>query len=567
MNRAEQRGIRALLHDYRTYAGAGLWLALGVILLAAVAEGFGLLMIVPLASVAIGEDSARIGQFAPWLANIAPGQRFIIALALFVGAMAARSALLYARDVLTSRLQTGYERSLKLRAAATLAARGWSFASKVGQAGMQSLLLSDVPRSTLAMQYAQQFVVALTMLLVQLTLTSILSPALTLVAVAILAVGGIAATRWFRRGVLSGIAIQESASESAESGFRLHAGLKAALAQGTVGPFLAEYGRTLDAAGSQVVRFTRDYSSAQQLAALGAALTAALLLFIGVRVLHLPFPVLIAALILFARMSNPAQQLQQAAQNIAAMAPSFAAIERRLGGLVAGEPAPSFDAPLKWAELRLEAAGFEHQLGLGLKRTSLTVKPGEWLGLAGPSGAGKTTLLDLVAGLLEPTAGQVSVDGAGLQDRELERWRAGLGYVGQEGSVFNDSVRANLLAEGATASDEELWAALDAVGLSQRIRAFAGALDESVGDRGSQLSGGERQRLVIARALLRKPSLLILDEATAALDAESEAALLHRLRSLKPRPAALIVAHRESTLGHCDSVLRIRHGKLEKRGG
>jgi len=148
----------------------------------------------------------------------------------------------------------------------------------------------------------------------------------------------------------------------------------------------------------------------------------------------------------------------------------------------------------------------------------------------------------------------------------LERWRAGLAYVGQEGSVFNDSVRGNLLAEGAVADDEALWDALGLVGLADRIRAFPAGLDESVGDRGSQLSGGERQRLVIARALLRKPSLLILDEATAALDAASEGALLERLRSIEPRPAALVVAHRDSTLAYCDSTLHIRHGALEKSG-
>jgi len=104
------------------------------------------------------------------------------------------------------------------------------------------------------------------------------------------------------------------------------------------------------------------------------------------------------------------------------------------------------------------------------------------------------------------------------------------------------------------------------VGLADRIRAFAHGIDESVGDRGSQLSGGERQRLVLARALLRRPSLLILDEATAALDASSEADVLHRLRSLDPRPAALVVAHRDSSLESCDSIVSIQHGIVEKSG-
>jgi len=146
----------------------------------------------------------------------------------------------------------------------------------------------------------------------------------------------------------------------------------------------------------------------------------------------------------------------------------------------------------------------------------------------------------------------------------LERWRAGLVYVGQEASVFDNRVRANLLAEGAEASDDLLWQALAIVGLAERVRTMPAGLDEQVGDRGSQLSGGERQRLVLARALLRRPSLLILDEATAALDADSEATLIDRLKAQVPRAAAIVVAHRESTLRHCDSVITIQHGAVTR---
>jgi len=123
-----------------------------------------------------------------------------------------------------------------------------------------------------------------------------------------------------------------------------------------------------------------------------------------------------------------------------------------------------------------------------------------------------------------------------------------------------------LLAEGARADNVDLWQALETVGLAERVRAFPNGINESVGDRGSLLSGGERQRLVLARALLRHPSLLILDEATAALDPEGEAALMERLKDLKPRPAALVVAHRDSTLRHCDSVISIQHKVVRSAG-
>jgi ATP-binding cassette subfamily C protein len=211
----------------------------------------------------------------------------------------------------------------------------------------------------------------------------------------------------------------------------------------------------------------------------------------------------------------------------------------------------------------LEGVGYEHQPGLGISNATVMVERGRWIGISGASGAGKTTLVDLVAGLLAPEKGTMRVDGRLLVGEVRERWRSTIAYVGQEGNVFSDSVRGNLLAEGAEADEVDLWQALETVALGQRVRAFPSGLNENVGDRGSQLSGGERQRLVIARALLRRPSLLILDEATSALDFDSEAELIERLKAMQPRPAALVVAHRESTLGHCDSVMSIQHGVVE----
>jgi ATP-binding cassette subfamily C protein len=558
---ADPSGIAALIKDYRNYAGARLYLSLALMLLGALAEGFGLLMIVPLASIAVGAGGSA-ERFAPWLKTVSPDQRFLLTLLVFLGAMAARSALLFARDVEAARQIEGYDASLKLRCAAALAARGWSFAAGVGQARMQSMLLTDVPRAGSGIGALQQIGIFGAMLLVQLALTVLLAPVLTAIAVVFLVAGAMLSRGWVRRSSRRGMSIVHGLGESAESGFRLHSGLKAALAQGTVAAFLREYRFSLAAARDQIVDQVRDFSATRQLGGLAAAIAAALLLFVGVRVLALPFPVLIASLVLFARMAAPAQAVQQFVQQLANTAPAFAALERQLGPLPHPQAEGSDLQPLDWRELRLDRTTFEHQPGLGVTDTSVVVERGSWVAIVGPSGAGKTTLIDLAAGLLEPQAGRVTVDGRPLAGDTLDRWRRGLAYAGQEGGLFNDSVRGNLLAEGAAARDDALWEALETVGLAERVRAFPHRLDQSVGDRGSQLSGGERQRLVLARALLRRPTLLMLDEATAALDAEAEGILLGRLKALQPRPAALVVAHRESTLAYCDSRVAIQHGRV-----
>ena len=556
--------IAALLQDYRRFAGARLWLALALMLLGAFAEGFGILMLVPLATIAIGaQASSRLAGLGEWL----PGdQRFLLILTLFIGAMGARSLLLYWRERELARLQAGYEASLRLRSAATLARRGWDFASTIGQAGMQALLLTDVPRAALAVGQAQLFATALILLAVQLLLVLLLSLQLAAIALVILVLGYLLASRFTHRSVASGIALTERSEHSTGSGFRLHAGLKAALAQGTARQFLAEYRTSLANQAAEAIRFAGDLASARQMAAFGAAVAAAVILFVGVRLLDLPFAILVPTLVLLARMVAPAQMLQHSAQYVGAYSAAFAAVVGRLGPLEEWQARESATSPLDWTELRLERASYRHPSGLGLSGASLTVRRGEWIGISGASGAGKTTLVDLVAGLLAPTSGRVLVDGRELEPTALEGWRAGLAYVGQEGSVFDDSIRGNLLADGVEADEPVLWQALAAVGLADRIRALDAGLDELVGDRGSRLSGGERQRLAIARGLLRSPSLLILDEATAALDGASESALLGRLRAIEPRPAAIIVAHRESTHAYCDSVLEIRQGIAEKSG-
>ena len=564
MSRAQQGGIAALISDYRHFAGARLWLSFALMILGALAEGFGLLMIVPLASIAMGADSG-LSQFTPWIKSWNTERRFIIVLGLFLAAMAARSLLLLARDTLLARIEAEYEASLRLRSAATLARRGWPFASRLGQAGMQSLLLNDVPRAALAAGHMQQAAVGATMLFAQLAIAFILSPALTLVAIVFLAVAATVSMRFAKRTATRGQEISYAMNESAGSGFRLHTGLKAALAQDTVPAFLAEYQSTLRRTARQMSEVVRDFSSAQQLASFAGALVAALLLLVGVRVLALPFPVLVTSLVVFARMNGPAQMVQNGTLRAAANAPAFAAIHSKLGPLDWTVPEARAYLPLDWSELALERVGYQHQLGLGIADASLSIRRGEWIGFSGASGEGKTTLVDLTAGLLLPATGTIRLDGRRLEGDLLERWRGIIAYVGQDGSLFDETIRGNLLAEGAAASEADLWRVLETVGLDKRVRVFPGGLDEMVGDRGNLLSGGERQRLVIARAILRRPSFIILDEATAALDADGEAQLIERLKSLDPRPAALVVAHRASTLAHCDSIVAFQHGIVAKK--
>ena len=559
--------MKALFLDYRRYAGWRFPLVLALMLAGSVAEGAGILMIVPLVAIAIGgaEVPAKLEPLVELTSGWSADQRFFVVIAIFVAAMIIRSILLYLRDMMLVRLHAGHEASIQVRAAAALASKGWAFASRIGQSGMQSLLLTEIGRASTAVTHAQQALVRLTLLAVQLALAAYLSLAMSLVAVAIIGAGYALSWPWIRRGSRTGMRLSDTYELSAAAGFRLHAGLKAALAQGTVPYFLAEYRSSLSKLFADFVTLARDSAVVRASGGVASASAAALLLLIGDRVLDLSFAVLLPLLILFARMSGPAQALQQYVQGAVAAAPAFAAIERRIGPLGSAiEVGPPNIKPLDWAELRVVDVSYRHESGAGIDHCSLSLRRGEWLGIGGASGSGKTTLVDLIAGLIAPDAGALLVDGETLEGELTERWKRSIAYVGQAELVFDDTIRGNLKADGFAGAEAMMWEALEVVGLAERVRGLPESLDQHVGDRGSNLSGGERQRLALARALLRRPALLILDEATSALDVQSEQIILGRVRQGDPRLAALVVAHRTIAFERCDFTVKLDRGRLEQ---
>jgi ATP-binding cassette subfamily C protein CydCD len=187
----------------------------------------------------------------------------------------------------------------------------------------------------------------------------------------------------------------------------------------------------------------------------------------------------------------------------------------------------------------------------------LVVEPGEIVALAGPSGCGKSTLLDVVLGLRRPTAGHVLLGGVDLRDLDFDAWRAAIGWVPQRPHLFARSVADNVLVGRADASHAQVSAALEAAGLTSVVRRLPDGVDTLLADGGSGLSAGERQRLALARAFVRDAPLLVLDEPTAGLDAQTEASVLDAVRRLTVGRTALIVAHRPALAALADRIVQL----------
>jgi ATP-binding cassette, subfamily B, bacterial len=201
-----------------------------------------------------------------------------------------------------------------------------------------------------------------------------------------------------------------------------------------------------------------------------------------------------------------------------------------------------------------------------LHEISFVAEPGQMVALVGPSGAGKTTVTHLVARLYDANAGTVRVGDVDVRDVSLESLTSVVGYVTQDAHMFHDTIRANLLYARPSATDDDVWAALEAAQIASLVQSLPDGLETVVGDRGYRLSGGERQRLAIARLLLKAPSIVVLDEATAHLDSESEVAVQRALDAALAGRTSLVIAHRLSTVRDADLILVLEGGRIVQRG-
>ena len=197
---------------------------------------------------------------------------------------------------------------------------------------------------------------------------------------------------------------------------------------------------------------------------------------------------------------------------------------------------------------------------------SFRAEPGQLVALVGPSGAGKTTISQLVTRMYDVQGGAVLVGDHDVRDLTLQSLRDVVGVVTQDAHLFHDSIRANLAYARPEATDQQLWDALEAAQVGGLVRAMPDGLDTVVGDRGYRLSGGEKQRMAIARLLLKEPGVVVLDEATAHLDSESEAAVQRALATALRGRTSIVIAHRLSTVIDADQILVIEAGRVVERG-
>jgi ATP-binding cassette, subfamily C, bacterial len=569
--------LRQFLREFAAFAGrTGIFAAL-LVALGAIIEGFSLVLIVPLLAIVIEPDSAsgRIGRSAAAAFRVfgieRPIGQLALLLSLFGVVLVLRAVVISFRDVTLAGLQTGFVEAQRLRIAERLAAAQWDQVVRLRHARITHLMSGDIQRIGAMTQFLLQCAVAVAMLGAQAALVFLLAPALAALALGLLALGAAAFVRVVRRAHALGRVVTNANLSLLDATAQFLGGLKLAMSQNLQSSFIAEFRQTLHELARRQIDYVRQQSRSRIALSTLSSLVGGLLVLVGFGVFHVAAATLIALLVIITRMIGPIGQIQQGVQQLAYVIPTYEKVkelERELAAIPQEQPVPAAAVlPLAEGAIVFDNVFFRHAADnggtgfvRGIQGVSLTIEAGELVGITGPSGSGKTTFADLLVGLFAPQQGRIAVAGTVLEGATLASWRERVSYISQDPFLFHDTVRRNLNWASPQASEQDMWDALGFVGADALIRGMELGLDTVVGERGTLVSGGERQRIALARAILRKPRLLVLDEATGAIDVEGERQILERLRGLRARPAIVIIAHRAESLTLCERLFRFEAG-------
>lgn len=325
------------------------------------------------------------------------------------------------------------------------------------------------------------------------------------------------------------------------------------------------------AAYSQSMSAMREAAArARLLQDIASALALVVVAYVGVKVLSVGSLELIVLIAICARVFPLVNTAQSTARALVEWLPDYAALlrqEEEARAAAEARPGKLVPLPLEHAvELRNISFTYPGTDTPVLKDISVALPARKSVGVLGLSGSGKTTLVDIIAGLIAPDRGDLVVDGAVITDEKRPHWRRGIAYVPQDAPLLHDSIRANLVLGARDASDDDLWRHLDMVGAKDLVAQLPQGLQTVVGERGTRLSGGQRQRLRLASALLRRPHLLILDEATNALSPADEEEIIAALKTLRESTTMIIVSHRVSTIAWTDSTIVLGPRGIEAFG-
>lgn len=310
---------------------------------------------------------------------------------------------------------------------------------------------------------------------------------------------------------------------------------------------------------SQIVTMAHITARTKMIFTIFGAVAASALFWLSQNWLNMPIPVVIALVIIYSRTLPLVSSIQNSLQQLLQRTSSFAALHQLVNECKSAQELPRTNSPIPFdKQIKIKNMSFAYADSPLLTNFSCTINKGDVILIQGTSGVGKSTIVDLIAGLIVPCKGQIFIDDIPLTRKNCYQWKQKVAYVTQDHYFFNDSLRNNLRALALDeCNDEDIWQALELAAAKSFVEKLPHQLDTMIGDRGFKLSGGERQRIALARAVLRRPALLILDEATSALDYENELHIHRAITELKKNMTIVIISHNSNHAFAVDTVITL----------
>ena len=540
-------------------------------------EGLGLLLLVPLLQL-VGVDGHAIvdpggigAVLTRILASIGLRPTLGVVLAIYVGLVVGQSVLQRWNTMLSAAVRQQAEAMLRMRLYRAIGRAQWLFVARNRLADFAHVLTSELDRVGTAAHDLIDLSVVTLVAIVYIVVALYVSPAAT--ALVLLCGGALALILRGRVADSHQLGGEQSASRAhLHRAITEHLGsMKIAKSYGAVDRHDEVFGRLTEQVQHVNLRTIAGYARLRQETIVGSAVVLAMIVYVARQLLALPTAHLLVLLFLFARLMPRLTGLFERAQTFATVLPAFRAFDDLESQcLASAEPADGAARPIAFdREIRFDRVSFSYSANPeapALTDISLRIPAGSMTAIVGASGAGKSTIADLLLGLIVPSRGSVLIDAEVLDSSRVSAWRGQIGYVNQETFLFHDTVRANLLWARPGASEHELQHVLRLAAADEFVERLPAGLETIMGDRGVLVSGGERQRLALARALLRQPRLLILDEATNALDSDNEGRIRHAIDGLRHRMTIVLITHRLSTVKAADRIYVLDQGRLVESG-
>jgi ATP-binding cassette, subfamily C, bacterial len=551
-------------------------LVLVLTLMGSLTEGIGVLLLVPLLSLSgVEVDGGALGRIAEAIAGALRGvglsPSLPVILLCFVFIMAGRSFLQYQESRAGVALNEVFARYLRERLYAAVVRSEWKSFTKRRPADVTHVMVHEIMRSGAGGSYLVKLATQLGVAPVFLALSFVIAPAVTVIAAVCGGALVFMLRRWNLRARTAGKALSNSNNVMFATLHEHLASMKLAKSFGAEELNVRRFSGVLGDAAGAMIASAHNHNMFRALFTGGSALMLALVVFVSLEVLHVTGPTVLVVLFLFARVVPRFATVQTSYQNFLNILPAFSAAMEFITSCERDAEARSAAARTVSLSrgVRFERVGFhydEQKERTTVEDLDLWIPAGQTTAIVGLSGAGKSTIADLLIGLLVPSSGRILVDDDVLGPDLLPSWRSQIGYVPQDAFLFHDTIRANLLWARPDASEADLWEALRLASAAEFVERLPLGLDAVAGDRGILVSGGERQRLAVARALLRRPRLLILDEATSSLDSWNESVIKATLASLHGSLTIVVITHRLASVRDADLIHVVENGRLAESG-